>query len=126
MIDEIAEKTLKVRDKIAEIKERHKNELAPYNEALERMENLLLAQLNQLGASSIKTAHGTVYKSSRTSSPVADWPLFLDYIRKHEEWDLLERRASKSAVEQFKSLHEDELPPGVDWREEITVNIRRS
>jgi hypothetical protein len=38
---------------------------------------------------------------------------------------MLERRASKSAVEQYRDTN-DELPPGLNWREEITVNIRRS
>ena len=31
----------------------------------------------------------------------------------------------KSAVEQYKSVNQ-ELPPGINWREERVVNIRRS
>jgi hypothetical protein len=38
---------------------------------------------------------------------------------------MLERRVSKAAVEQYKDEHGN-LPPGINWREEITINVRRS
>ena len=31
----------------------------------------------------------------------------------------------KQAVEQYKEEHGD-LPPGINWREEVVVNVRRS
>jgi hypothetical protein len=56
---------------------------------------------------------------------VADWDATLDFIKANEHWQMLEHRVSKQAVEEYKSEHGD-LPPGVDWREEVTVNVRRA
>lgn len=67
---------------------------------------------------------GTAYKSTRSSATVADWDAFLDHVQSNEAWELLERRVSKTAVEQFKS-EEGDLPPGVNWSETQVVNFRR-
>jgi hypothetical protein len=56
---------------------------------------------------------------------VADWDYVLDYIQKNELWNMLEKRVSKQAVEQYVEEHGN-LPPGINWREELVVNIRRS
>lgn len=67
---------------------------------------------------------GTAYKSTRSSATVADWEAFLEHVRENEAWELLERRANKTAVEQAKSVDGD-LPPGVNWSETQVVNFRR-
>ena len=67
---------------------------------------------------------GTAYKSTRSSATVADWDAFLDHVRGSDAWELLERRVSKAAVEQVKSVNDD-LPPGVNWAETQVVNFRR-
>jgi hypothetical protein len=57
---------------------------------------------------------------------VADRDAFLHgFVIPNEAWEFLENRVSKSAVEQFKEANND-LPPGLNWREERVVNIRRS
>jgi hypothetical protein len=38
---------------------------------------------------------------------------------------MLERRVNKTAVEEFKAEH-GEIPPGVNTRQEIVINVRRS
>ena len=67
---------------------------------------------------------GTAYRSTRSAATVADWDSFLDHVQNHDAWELLERRVSKAAVEQFKSVNDD-LPPGVNWSESQVVNFRR-
>lgn len=67
---------------------------------------------------------GTAYKSTRSSATVGDWDSFLDHVRDNDAWELLEHRANKSAVEQFRVENED-LPPGVNWTETQVVNFRR-
>lgn len=67
---------------------------------------------------------GTAYKSTRASATVADWDGFLDHVKEHDAWELLERRVNKTAVEQFKAVNSD-LPPGVNWSETQVVNFRR-
>ena len=75
---------------------------------------------------SVKTEFGTAYATVRTTASIADRDAFMDFVKANEEWALLEVRVSKTAVEQFRSANDDELPPGVNVREERVVNIRRS
>jgi len=56
---------------------------------------------------------------------VADKDAFMTHVKSNEDWQLMEIRCSKTAVEQYKAEHDD-LPPGVTWRAERAVNIRRS
>jgi hypothetical protein len=50
----------------------------------------------------------------------------MEFVKANEEWSLLEVRASKTAIEQFRDSNNNELPPGVNIRSERVVNIRRS
>jgi hypothetical protein len=60
----------------------------------------------------------------RASAKVSDWDSLLEFIKKEGAWEMLERRVSKVAVEQFKAETKD-LPPGVDWGETQVINFRR-
>lgn len=117
------EAMIRVRRKKAEIAERHKRELAPVNRMAEALELSLLSELNNLGLDNMKSVHGMVYKSTRTSAKVEDWPKVLDYIREHGSWEMLERRVSKDAV--TEAIEATGTPvPGVAIRTETTLNVR--
>lgn len=124
-MDELVEKYIQLRDKKSEMTAAFKAKTANLDAVLDKIEAVLLQMFEDNGLTSVRTTSGTAYKSTRTSATVADWDQTLDYVRKNELWNLLERRVSKQAVEQFKEEHED-LPPGVNYREEVTVNVRRS
>jgi hypothetical protein len=47
----------------------------------------------------------------------------MDHVKRHGDWQLLEVRCSKQAVEQYKDVNGD-LPPGVNLRSEIVINVR--
>ncbi len=124
-MQDIIEKYIELRDKKAELAAAYKKKVAGLDSALDQLEVILLEKLNEIGMDSAKGATGTVYKSKRTSATVADWDYVLDHIQKNELWNMLEKRVSKQAVEQYVEEH-GELPPGINWREEVVVNIRRS
>lgn len=124
-INELVDKYVKLRDAKAAKKKEYDTELAKYDTAMEKIEAILLKHFEETGADSVKTEQGTAYRSSRTSATVADWDSFLGHVREHEAWEMLEHRANKKAVEEYKAANED-LPPGVNWKEEVVVNIRRS
>ena len=124
-MEELIEKYIAIRDKKAEIVADHKAKIAKIDETLDKVEAVLLVQLEENGMESARCKSGTVYKSNRTSATVADWDYVLNFIQTHDLWNMLERRVSKQAVEQYKEEHGD-LPPGINWREEVVVNVRRS
>ena len=117
---------IQLRDKKAQMKAEFDATVAPLQEKMDKLEAKLLDVFNQTGMDSVKTEFGTAYSTVRTTASVADRESFMGYVKANEEWELLEVRVSKSAVEQFRSANDNELPPGVNIREERVVNIRRS
>lgn len=117
---------IKLRDKRDEIKRKHKEELVPYAEKMQVMENYLLGELTKADSDSIAAKGvGTVFKSIRTSSKVQDWDEALPFILEHDLKHMLERRVSKAALEEYIEANGESIP-GVSISREIIVNIRRN
>jgi hypothetical protein len=124
-VDVMIEKYVKLRDKKKEIADAYAVQVAPFDDAMDRLEGYMLEALNQSGLTSMKSAHGTAYKSMRTSAKVVDWPETLAYIKENNAWDLLEARVSKLAAQQI--ITETKRPiPGVETSSETCVNVRRA
>jgi phage host-nuclease inhibitor protein Gam len=117
---------IQLRDKKAEMKADFDASIAPLNDKMDRLEAKLLDVFNKTGMDSVKTENGTAYTAVRTTASIADREAFMEFVKANEEWSLLEVRASKTAIEQFRDSNNDELPPGVNIRSERVVNIRRS
>ena len=117
---------IRLRDQKAQLKAEYDAAVAPVQKKMDTLEAKLLDVFNRTGMDSVKTEHGTAYSTTRSSARVSDRDAFMEFVKAHEEWSLLEVRASKSAVDQFRSANDNELPPGVNLREERVVNIRRS
>jgi hypothetical protein len=124
-INELVEKYIALRDRRAERKASYDKDDSLDVAMQEKIEAVLLKHFNETGAESVKTAYGTAYKSSRTSATVADRDVFFTYVIEHKAYELLESRCNKTAVAQHKAANND-LPPGINWREELTINVRRA
>lgn len=124
-LSEAVELYIKMRDRKAELKAEFDAKVAPLNEKMDKLEAKLLDVFNQTGMDSVKTEFGTAYATTRVTASVADKEVFMTHIRENDDWGLLEVRASKTAVDQYRSVHDD-IPPGVSMREERVVNVRRS
>lgn len=117
---------IQLRDKKAQMKSDFDASVAPINDKMDKLEAKLLDVFNKTGMDSVKTEFGTAYTAVRTTASVADREAFMEFVKANEEWSLLEVRASKTAIEQFRDSNDNELPPGVNIRSERVVNIRRS
>lgn len=117
---------IKLRDRKAEIKAAMDEQIKPIQEKMDVLEAKLLAAFQSTGVDSVKTESGTAYTAVRTTASIADRDAFMAFVKANEEWSLLEVRAAKVAIEQFRAANDNELPPGVNIREERVVNVRRS
>ena len=124
-LSEAVELYIKMRDRKAALKAEFDAKVAPLNEKMDKLEAKLLDVFNQTGMDSVKTEFGTAYSTTRVTASVADKEVFMAHIRANDDWGLLEVRASKTAIDQYRSVHDD-IPPGVSMREERVVNVRRS
>ena len=124
-VSEVVSHYIALRDQKAAIKAEYDAKVSKIDKTLDTIEAKLLEVFSQTGMDSVRTESGTAYTTVRATASVADREVFMNFVKNHNEWPLLEVRASKSGIEQFKELNQD-LPPGINWREERVVNIRRS
>ena len=124
-LSELVETYVFWRDEKSKLKAEYDTAKQRIESKLDAIEAALLKTFDSAGLDSIKTTAGTAYTSTQTQASVVDPDAFFTYVKNEEAWHLMEKRCSKSAVEQFKQEHND-LPPGINWREERVVNVRRS
>jgi len=122
---DLIERYIKIRDAKKEVEERHKEELQPYKDQLEKIEAYFLNHFNEENVDSVAiNGVGTAFKQVRTSAKVNCWDTLIKFILENDHLEMLEKRVSKGAVEAYRDEFKD-LPPGIDWAEVAVVNIRR-
>ncbi len=126
-LDELISKYIALRDRKSTLKREFDQSVEKIDAALTKMEAILLKTFQDTGQQSAKTEAGTAYTAERTSATVADRDAFMGWVMDdpEERMMFLENRVSKVAVEQYKSATSD-IPPGVNFRSELVVNVRRS
>lgn len=123
-VNELVEKYIELRDKKAAFKKEYELKTEKIDTVLDKIEIALLKTFQDSGLDSVSTKAGTAYTSTRATAKVADKDAFMTFVIEGKNWEFLENRCSKEAVEQFKAANED-LPPGISWSEIRTVNVRR-
>ena len=126
-LDELVANYIKLRDKKSQLKKQYDEKVAKVDAVMDRMEAVILKTFQDSGIDSARTDAGTAYISTRTSATVASREEFLSWVLQDpdERSIFLENRVSKVAVEQFKAANDD-LPPGINFRSEVTVGVRRA
>jgi hypothetical protein len=114
-----------LRQKIKEIKDRHKTELEPYEDTLKQLGNDLLGMINSLGLDALKSEAGTAYKRRVTSVTITDGEAFWQFVETNKLWDLLDRRAHKTAVEDYLN-EKGSLPPGLNLSVMEEIGVRKA
>jgi hypothetical protein len=131
-LDKIVAKFVEIRDAKDELEKRHKSELLPYVQAMEQIEAFLRRKLDEQGSESVRTSSGTFFKVLKESVTVANREALYQWAKDNDQIDLLDIRAAKKNILAYKKsrVTEDnpygELPPGVDYRAEIEVQVRRA
>jgi hypothetical protein len=123
-LDQVIAGVLSLRKQIDVKKQAHKDELAPLNLKMEKLEAFLQLQLTTLGTTSFAAKGiGTAYLQNTVSVTVEDWDATLSWIKETGLWEMLERRVSKTVVQEYIEGHEV-VPPGVKVRTEVEVRVR--
>lgn len=122
-LDKTVAKYIEFRRMEAEMKRRHKEELAPVFAAKEYLEGILLKALNETGQEMARTVAGTCYKTLKTSAQINDVSEFMRFVIGSERWDLLDKKANSPAC---LALREESghAPPGVNLDQRWEVGVR--
>jgi hypothetical protein len=126
-MDDLVKTYIRLREKKSQRKADFDTDIAKYDELQDKIEALLLLKFGELGIDSVKTERGTAYASVRSSVSIADWDSFRTFCEAQDDpFTFIDRKASKTAIEQYKSANDDQLPPGLNWSATRVVNFRRS
>lgn len=123
--DMAAERYLQTRKAIDDLEREHKARLAPLEERLVAIENWFTAKAQEDGLETIKTPHGTGYWSTHHTATVASREELFNHCRANDAWDLVESRASKTAVKSYIEAH-GAPPPGVNFSSTRVFNLRKA
>ena len=115
---------VKMRDLIKIKEKEFKDGITKYKDALDKLNSILLNHLNEVGANSVNTDAGTVYRTEKKSASLADSKAFMDYVITNGAYDLLDRKANVTAVAEFIKEN-NTLPPGVNFSSAYIVGVRR-
>jgi hypothetical protein len=115
---------IRLRDEIKRLDDDHKAKMAPYREALDQLNGLLLNHLNTIAGDSVATASGTVYRTTKKSASIADKAAFWAYVVATGDWDLVDYKANATNVEEHATKN-GSLPPGVNLTSRQEVGVRR-
>lgn len=115
-----------VRDALAKVDKQWEDERSDLVHMKERLEGRIhkfLRDHNITG--SVKTKAGTAYTSTKYTASLADPKAFMDYVVNTGQFDLLERRASVTAVKQFIEDNNGQLPAGCNISSHTSLRVRR-
>ena len=123
--EQAAERYLKCRQDIDVLDKEYKERKSKIKERMITLENWFTVKSQEDGLSSIKTGAGTAYWSTHHSATLASREDLFDFCKKNEAWDLLESRASKTAVRSYIDAV-GEPPPGVNFSSISVFNFRKN
>ena len=123
-VDKRVAQYVKLRDHIKERDDAHKETMKPFRELFEQLNGAMLKHLQSIGADSVSTAFGTVYRCEKKSCSIADMGAFWTHVITSGDWDLVDRKANVTAVQAY--IEKNNAPvPGVNYNSRFEAGVRR-
>ena len=123
--DKLASVYIKMRDKRKELLAEFEAQDSKIEAQMDMVAEELLKLCKDIGADSIKTQAGTVFRSVRTRYETTDWESMYNFILEHDIPQVLERRISTTNMKQFLDENPTLMPVGMNINNKYTVTVRR-
>lgn len=123
--DRLVAAYVKMRDKRAELSAAFEAEDNKISAQMGLVEEELLKICKSIGADSVRTPFGNVYRTVRTRYETSDWEHMYQFITEHNVPQLLERRISTNNMKQFLEENPELMPIGMNVNNKYTVTVRR-
>jgi predicted phage-related endonuclease len=117
---------IKMREKKAEVAHELEEKISKIENDMKTVKTAILSHMKEIGAESLRTEAGIVYRTVRTTYATSDWESMHKFILEHGVPDLLEKRIQQTNMRAFLEEHPDMLPPGLNANSEYSVTIKRS
>ena len=123
--NELVRMYVKIRDAKDEVKRKAQEKIAAIEEDLAIVEAELSKHLQTTGATSIKTASGTVYQTVKSKIWTDNWEAFYAFVADKGLFDLLERRIHQSNMKALLEESPDDVPEGLNVESTKAITVRR-
>ena len=117
---------IKMREKKAEVAKELEEKVSKIDSDMRTVKTAILQHMKDIGAESLKTSAGVVYRTVRTTYATSDWESMNKFILEHGVPELLEKRIHQTNMKAFLEDNPDLLPPGLNANAEYSVTIRRN
>ena len=125
-LDKLVATFIKMRDARDEIKREADDKMRDIEAQMQTVNQKILDMLSAQGADSVKTPHGTAYRTVKSRYWTNDWESLYDFIAESDAFDLLEKRIHQSNMKQFLEENPALMPKGINVDSEYQVVVRRS
>jgi hypothetical protein len=116
---------LALRGQCAAIEKKAKQDVAELKQKMSMLETWITLKADEEGLKSVPTTLGTGYWSTHYTCTVAEPAAFFDAVREQGAWDLLDKRANKTAVRAYIDAN-GAPPPGVNFGSYRAFNVRET
>ena len=113
-VDQLVAVYIKVRDARDTARREADRIDADFEAQLDVLNKEILEICKETGADSIKTPHGTAYRSVKSRYWTNDWEKFYQFVFEHHAPELLEKRIHQTNIKQFLEENPDLLPLGLN------------
>lgn len=117
---------LKMRNARDKLVREHEAELGTLDANMQAVKQALLGYCKEHNVESVRTAHGSFYRSLKRRYWTNDWEAMGRFIVEHGVPELLEKRLHQANTQAFLEQHPELLPPGLNVDSEFTVTVRKS
>ena len=124
--EKIVSTYIKVRDAVAAMEQRHKEEKRNLTEQLEVLEQELLSRVENAGGNISIPNVGRVARRVSRNYWTNDWESFYKVVKEHDAFHLLHQRISNKAMQEFLNEHPDLMPEGLNVDSRYTVTVTRA
>jgi hypothetical protein len=123
--DDYIAKYIELSDIVTEKTRLYEEDIKQAKADMELMKNLLAQEINRLDGQSIKTRHGTAYRSTVTRFRVDDRETWVKWVITNEKGDMLTLHVANDAIKDYVDAGHN-LPPGLTATTIHNTNIMRS
>jgi len=125
LADRLTKAYIKMRDKRAELQAEFDAKDKVIEEQMQMVEEKLMSICKELGVDSLKTPHGTVFRSVKTRYETTDWENMYKFIKEHDIPQVLTRGVNTTNMKQFLDENPTLMPVGMNINNRYTVTVRR-
>jgi hypothetical protein len=123
--DRLVKAFISMRDKRAELSREYENADKKIETQMEMVESELMKLCKEIGADSLRTEFGNVYKSVKTTYETSDWDSLYKFILENNVPQILHRRISTLNMKQYLDDNPTKMPIGMNINNKYTVTIKR-